>query len=148
MQDFGDGIFRVLKVISDSDPAGVHCIEKSYIDKRGWVFEFNKVTFFITTFAPFYPETHPRYSFGAKDCYILLQPELSFAFHDLPPDSPETNWDTPKTVRDKIRVAFKEAGRSYYIPESIFSPMVHEILRPISDSASYYEWWRNGKKDQ
>ncbi|XP_045163543.2 uncharacterized protein LOC123527890 [Mercenaria mercenaria] len=146
VQDFGDGIYKVLKVISDNDPAKIHCMNKSYIDKRGWVFEFNKVTFFITTFAPFYPENHPRYAFGAKDCYILLQPEMSFAFHDLPPDTTETNWDQPQTVRDKIRVAFKDAGRSYYIPDSVYSPMVFEILRPISEQDSSYEWWKSGKK--
>lgn len=132
---------EVLTAISDRDPANVQCMNKSYIGKRGWVFEFNKCTFFITTFAPFYPETHPRYAFGAKNCYIMLQPELSFAFHDLPPDTVETNWENPQTVRDKIRVAFCDAGRPYYIPDSIYSPMAHEILRPVHDGDPLYEWW-------
>lgn len=146
LQDFGDGLYKVLKVISDNDPAHRKCMDKSYIDKRGWVFEFNKVTFFITSFAPFYPENHPRYGFGVRDCYILLQPELSFAFHDLPPDTPHTNWDQPQTVRDRIRVAFRDAGRSIYIPNSIYNPMVHEILRPVCDSDDIYEWWKGKKK--
>lgn len=143
LMDFGDGIYKVLKVISDNDPAQRHCMDKSYIDKRGWVFEFNKVTFFVTTFAPFYPESHPRYAFGASNCYILLQPEMSFAFHDLPPDTPDTNWKEPQTVRDKIRVAFRDAGRPYYIPDTISSPMINEILRPIDETDPVYEWWKS-----
>lgn len=121
-------------------------MEKSYIDKRGWVFTFNKVTFFITTFAPFYPENHPRFAFGADNCYILFQPEISFTHHDLPPDTPDTNWNQPRTVRDNIRVAFKDAGRSYYIPDSIYSPMIHEILRPVAEGDAGYEWWKCTKK--
>ena len=140
-QEFGDGLRDVLTSISDLDPAKIRCMNKSYIGKRGWVFEFNRCTFFITTFAPFYPKTHPRYAFGAKNCYIMLQPELSFAFHDLPDDSVETNWKDPQNIREKIRVAFREAGRPYYIPDSIYSPMAHEILRPIQDSDPLYEWW-------
>lgn len=141
IEKFGDAVYRVLKVISDNDPAQIRCMNKSYVGKRGWVFEFNKVTFFITTFAPFYPENHARYAFGAENCYILFQPELSFAFHDLPPDTSETNWENPQTVRDKIRVAFREAGRQYFIPESVHSPMVYEIIRPVNDCDVMYEWW-------
>jgi len=142
LQAFGDGLRDVLTVMSDHDPADVHCMNKFYVGKRGWVFEFNKVTFFITTFAPFYPKTHPRYSFGADNCYILFQPELSFGFHDLPPDTPHTDWNDPKTVRDKIRIAFKEAGRPYSMPDSVSSPMALEILRPVHDTDQVYEWWK------
>lgn len=141
-QAFGTGLYKVLKLISDFDPAGLHCMNKSYVGKRGWVFEFNKLTFFITTFAPFYPSMHPRYSFGADSCYILFQPELSFAFHDLPPDTTETKWEGPESVRDKIRVAFKEAGRPYSVPESVSSPMALEMLRPISEEEEVFEWWK------
>ncbi|KAL4221693.1 hypothetical protein ACF0H5_019948 [Mactra antiquata] len=142
IEKFGDAIYRVLKTLSDNDPGEMYCMNKSYIGKRGWVFEFNKITFFITTFAPFYPEDHPRYSFGADNSYILFQPELSFAFHDLPSDTPHTNWEEPVTVRDKIRVAFKDAGRPYKIPDSIYHPMSDEILRPIKETDSIYEWWK------
>ena len=117
-------------------------MDKSYIDKGGWVFEFNKVTFFITTFAPFYPQDHPRYAHGADNSYILFQPELSFAFHDLPSDTPETNWDVPKTVRDRIRVAFKDAGRRYTVPDSIYHPMVEEMIRPVKETDDFYKWWK------
>ncbi|KAK3603516.1 hypothetical protein CHS0354_030375 [Potamilus streckersoni] len=138
---FASAFRRVLQVLSDHDPAEFYCMDKSYLGKRGWVFEFNKCTFFITTFAPFYPETHPRYAFRCSDCYILFQPEVSFAFHDLPPDSTETNWVNPTNTRDKIRVAFRQAGRGYDVPQSLNFPMSHDMIRPISGADPIIEWW-------
>ncbi|KAL3861437.1 hypothetical protein ACJMK2_007471 [Sinanodonta woodiana] len=138
---FASAFRRVLQVLSDHDPSEVYCMDKSYLGKRGWVFEFNKCTFFITTFAPFYPESHPRYAFGCSDCYILFQPEISFALHDLPSDSTETNWLNPTNARDKIRVAFRQVGRGYDVPQSLNFPMSHDMIRPISVTDPIIEWW-------
>ncbi len=133
---------RVLTVLSDNDPDSYYCMDKSYIGKRGWVFEFSRVTMFITTFAPFYAENHSRYSYGSPNAYILFQPEISFAQHDLPPDTIDTNWDCPKTVRDRIRVAFKEAGRPYKIRDSIYYPMAYDIVKPVREfDDDVVEWW-------
>ena len=123
-------------------------MDKSYISKRGWVFEFNSVTFFVTTFAPFYPENHSRYSFGAPNCYILLQPEISFAQYDFDEDTPFTDWDSPKTPRDRIRLAFRQAGRGYPIRNTIYYPMAHDIVRPIEYDGDVIEWWTWTKKSQ
>ncbi|PVD35553.1 hypothetical protein C0Q70_02516 [Pomacea canaliculata] len=133
LQVFGTGVRRVLKVLSDLDPAGVKCMDKPYVDKAGWVFEFKRITMFITTFAPCYPEHHSRYSFGSQDCFILFQPELSFAQHNLPDDTAHTNWERPQTVRDRIRLAFREAGRGYQIRETVTYPMAHDIVKPCDD---------------
>ena len=111
------------------------------IDKKGWVFEFDRITFFVTSFAPFYPETSPRYGFGAKDCYILFQPEISFAQHNIPVDTIETNWDNPKTVRDKIRVGFKEAGRPYKMRETVYYPMCEDMVKPVHETDPVIKWW-------
>ena len=142
-QSFAQAVRRVLCVISDNDPAGFHCMDKSYLDKKGWVFEFSRVTMFVTTFAPFYAENHSRYNFGAQNAYILFQPEISFAQHDLPPDTHITNWDNPKTVRDHIRVAFKNAGRPYKIRDTIYFPMVLDIVKPLNEMEDEAcEWWK------
>ena len=88
-------------------------------------------------------ENHPRYTFGVKNCYILFQPEVSFAIHDLPNDTPITNWDTPVTVRDKIRVGYKTAGRGYHIRDTIHYPMSHDMIRPLNNNSEneVIEWW-------
>ena len=61
LEEFGQGVRRVLKYISDHDPIGFHCMNKSYLGKVGWSFEYGGVPIFVTTFAPCYPENHSRY---------------------------------------------------------------------------------------
>ncbi|XP_013402725.1 uncharacterized protein LOC106168264 [Lingula anatina] len=147
VQTFGQAVRRVLTTISDHDPSGVHCMKQSFIAKRGWVFQFNKITFFVTTFAPCYPDNHSRYAFDSDHAYILLQPEISFAQHDLPSDTPVTNWGNPKTVRDRIRVAFRDAGREYKIRDTIYFPTVLEIVKPIESNGPDVKWWISDKKN-
>jgi hypothetical protein len=118
-------------------------MDKAYIDKPGWVFEFNRTTFFVTTFAPCYSATHPRFEHGSEECFVLLQPELSFAQHNLPPDTPLTEWEHPVTVRDRIRVGFRNAGRPYLIRDTLRYPMVYDIVKPLSEEDPLVEWWRS-----
>ena len=121
-----------------------HLKEKEKRDhwgRRSWVFQFNKTTFFITTFAPFYPDHNSRFSFGNCDCYLLFQPELSFALHDLPDDSAITNWDHPKNVRDRIRLAYRNAGRQYDPPMMLNEPMIYDIVKRVHPTDDIYKWW-------
>ncbi|XP_060071417.1 uncharacterized protein LOC132551308 [Ylistrum balloti] len=148
LECFSNSVRRVLQVLSDLDPKGARCMDTiGTKNQRGWVFQFHDVTYFITTFAPFYPDTNSRYSFGAQGCFILLQPEISFALHNLPPDTPHTNWDEPKSVRDKIRIAFRDAGREYEIPTSLFRPVAWDIVRPLHNKEPVVKWWEKTKED-
>jgi len=113
------------------------------IGRRGWVFEFNSVTFFVTSFAPCYPASSPRRCLpDSSSSFVLFQPEVSFARHDLPPDSPSTEWIQPRNVRDRIRVAFRASGRPYGVPDSVYAPMAHQVVRPLDElSDEVVEWW-------
>ena len=143
-QKFGEGVRHILKCISDHDPAGFHCMNKSYVPKIGWSFEFNGVPIFVTTFAPCYPDNHSRYAFGAEGAFVLFQPMYSFAIHDIGEDTPHTNWDNPVTVRDKIRVAYKENNRAYYIRDTVFYPAAHDIVKPLVEgTGKLVEWWKD-----
>ena len=134
----------MLKCISDHDPSGFYCMNKSYVSKVGWSFEFGGSPIFVTTFAPCYPETHSRYAFGAENSFILLQPMYSFAIHDIGEDTPHTNWECPVTVRDKIRVAYKVSKRPYYIRDTIYYPAAHDIVKPLKEGiGEVVEWWRD-----
>jgi hypothetical protein len=91
---------------------------------QGWYFEFGGESIFVTTFAPCYKSDSSRYCFledngDPSSCFILLQPELSFAKKNIGEETPDTNWDDPQTIRDKIRCEFKKHGRSY--PHIMFS---------------------------
>ena len=115
-------------------------MEKSYIEKPSWVFTFHQQTFFVTTFAPCYPASNSRFAFEAEHCYILFQPDVSFALHNIPPDTEHTNWDCPKTSRDRIRLAYRNAGRSYLVQKQ--RPLIYDIVKPLTSDLNFFEWWK------
>ena len=142
-EEFGRGVRRLLTYISEADPAGVHCMRRSYIGGRGWYFEFSGVSMFVTTFAPCYGDQHSRHAFDVDGCFVLFQPEYSFAAKNLPADSPVTDWDNPQTVRDRIRVAYRQAGRGYLIRDSLFYSPALDIVKPLhGESDDAIEWWK------
>ena len=142
-EDLGSAVRRVLTALSDLDPSGEGMMKVKYIGSRGWRFRFAKADFFVTTFAPCYPATSSRYAFGIRRAFVLLQPELSFARHKLPPDTPHTHWDNPQTVRDKTRAAFRKAGREYYIPDTVKYPAAEHIVKPLKDEkGAVIRWWK------
>ena len=91
--------------------------------------------------APFYPENNSRSTYGIDDCFILFQPEISFAIKNLSPDTPTTNFLNPITVRDKIRSAFKKANRAYLIRETVNYPMSHDMIKPLNQNDEIIKWW-------
>lgn len=74
---------------------------------------------------------------------MLLQPEYSFAWHDIGNDAPDTQWNNPQTMRDKIRVEFKKAGRPYEIPPTIFYSPALYIVKPLELGAPTLDWWKD-----
>lgn len=136
---------RVLTDLSDRDPAGEakSVMRANYIAQRGWHFRFGKASFFVTSFAPCYPNSSSRYAFNTSRAFVLLQPERSFLRHQLPPDTPDTNWEAPETIRDKTRSAFKTAGRPYLIPNSTRYAVAPHIVKPLHDTADapVVHWW-------
>ena len=154
---------KVLQELASSDPDNQNCMNE-HIDKIGWVnsflisniylkpinnpqnvqkvFKYSQLTFFITTFLPCYAEDNSRFTFGVQECFILFQPELSFAFKDLPPDTPRTAWQNPKTSRDKIRAAFRDAGREYLIRNTTAYPMCYDMIKPLNINDPIVEWWK------
>lgn len=145
--EFGECVRRLLTAIADLDPSDeegttTNIMRVNYVGDRGWRFRFLQTDFFVTTFAPCYPKTSSRYNFGSDRAFVLLQPELSFLRHDLPPDTGHTHWSNPKTIRDKTRIAFRNAGRAYYIPQTTKYPMAEHIVKPLKDDGtSVVRWW-------
>jgi len=147
LEAFAWTVRQVLDGLSAADPAGVQCMRSKSIARRGWYFEFARESFFVTTFAPCYSETNPRYQFGfhPESCFVLLQPEESFLRHDLPHDRPRsaTNWECPVDIRDRIRVNFQRHGREYRIPETVSYPPAEFVVAPLDPLVdSSVEFWR------
>ena len=129
---------RVLKLLSDHDPAKLHCLDVSYINKPGWCFSFDSETFFVTTFGDIYPKTHSRHCPLKGKMYVLIQPEESFYNKKLPPDHGPRM--TILDIRDKIRHNFTKMGCPYYVPPTATYPMADHVVKPLVDSeASYCE---------
>jgi hypothetical protein len=66
--------------------------------------------------------------------------------HDLPDETTETNWDEPQTIRDKIRVDFKKAGRPYVLKKNM--PISHEMIKPLHENDDTVSWWRFKKTNE
>jgi len=138
---FGQRVRQTLTSLSDCDPEGENMMRKNYVGSRGWRYMYAGSDFFVTSFAPCYPPTSSRYSFGIKDRgFILLQPELSFLRHKIPNDTPVT-MDPPQTIRDKTRLSFRDAGRSYHIPPTTQYPPAEHIVKPLKDDGTTVIYW-------
>jgi len=153
LEAFGKTVREVLATISKHDPKGRHCMMQKHIADSGWFFQFNGKPIFVTTFAPFYPESSSRFMFpedcNKDSCFILLQPEYSFLNKNLENDSPDTNWDNPTTVRDRIRVNFRSKGRGYEIPKTVRYPPALHIVKPLDWQKTIrggcpfqHQWWK------
>eukprot|EP00567_Pseudictyota_dubia_P012202 CAMPEP_0197438466 /NCGR_PEP_ID=MMETSP1175-20131217/5463_1 /TAXON_ID=1003142 /ORGANISM="Triceratium dubium, Strain CCMP147" /LENGTH=457 /DNA_ID=CAMNT_0042968211 /DNA_START=93 /DNA_END=1466 /DNA_ORIENTATION=- len=147
-EDLGECVRRLLSELSKHDPAGDAVMKKvPFVGSRGWRFRFGRADCFVTSFAPCYPNSSSRYAFGTGRAFVLLQPEASFARHNLPIDTATTQWENPRTVRDKARAAFKAAGRPYHIPETTHYPPAEHIVKPIvDDGTSVIRWWQGGTR--
>jgi len=145
---FGESVRRVLTSFSDRDPHGVRCMSKSYVHQFGWYFEYGNEQVFVTTFAPCYPSSSSRYQFEqhADSCFILFQPEYSFAWRNVDCfRDPNTNWTNPESSRDKIRCAYAESGRSYLAvgkEAAVLQPTAFEIVKPLRLGEGIVEWWK------
>jgi FPC/CPF motif-containing protein YcgG len=143
-KELGEAVRKMLASLSELDPSNENMMQVDFVGSRGWRFRYAGEDFFVTSFSPAYPSTSSRYAFGSPHAFLLLQPETSFARHKLPDDTADTNWEAPKTIRDKTRVAYKEAGRSYHIPVTIEYPPAEHIVKPMNDdgrSESVVRWW-------
>jgi hypothetical protein len=137
VEEHARAVRDVLFGLAERDPTGQNCCKSPFAFKKGWVFSFAGAEMFVTSFAPCYPASSSRYSFGDPFgfSFVLLQPYTSFVHHDVGDDTPIT-LDPPQSVRDRIRVAYKRAGREYTVPQSVASPVALEFVPPS------VEWWR------
>lgn len=92
-------------------------------------------------------EAHLLHDFSDR-CFVLFQPELAFLRHNLSADTPHTNWDEPRTERDRIRAAFRRADREYVIPHTVAYPTAHFIVPPLLPfSQPIVRWWRDDPEE-
>lgn len=135
---FATSVNQILKTLASISPSGKDCMANpESVDRKGWIFEFNSVTFFITSFAPFYPPTHCRFGFGIKHGYILLQPEVSFLRNGVPFSS-TSDHEKRTNIRRHISEAFRKADRPFRFVNPTASAAEYVVLDSNGNSVS---WW-------
>jgi FPC/CPF motif-containing protein YcgG len=146
---FASTVRQTLEIISSYDPSGINVMKLKGISSPSWYYSFCNIPIFITTFAPFYPQSHCRYMHSIPEltdvCYILLQPEVSFFRHDIGADTPETNWENPQTMRDRVRCSFRHHQRGYFIPSTNRYPVAEMVvLHPKTTQENYFpiKFWK------
>eukprot|EP00056_Hartaetosiga_gracilis_P006567 m.97794 g.97794 ORF g.97794 m.97794 type:complete len:463 (+) comp12504_c0_seq1:270-1658(+) len=151
LEEHGDNVNTLLRQISDCDKASSkNCMDDLGVDKAGWSFVFANKDFFVTSFSPCYPSNSSRYQFGVNDAsFVFFQPSSSFLLHGLGNDTPKsaTQWQRPMTNRDKTRCAFWKHDREYFIPEvPALTPLVHQIVSPLSPHTKALSWWKKNTR--
>lgn len=126
---------RVLRVLSDRDPAGEHCLDQP-IEDLAWSFALGGDKIFVNAFAPFYPEGHSRYGFGSSSTWIMFQPRHSFRRIAKPGETA-----LPPHVRLRIRDDHAAHDRAYDPKLSAIPYEVYRCIRPLLPGDPEVRWW-------
>jgi len=115
---------------------GFHNALEDEILNDKWRFTFSNVSFFVTTFAPFYRGDHPRFSWCSKSAFIFMQPEFSFDAHGIHIDNPKR-----ESIKSGIREEFSRSTIGYS-PELVEQPMeALKYVKPLDIDAPSVRWW-------
>jgi hypothetical protein len=127
----------VLQWLSDRDPAGDHCMHQE-VEDPAWAFSYGGEKLFVNSFAPCYPQSHSRYSFGCDHTYVFFQPRHSFrkAFH-------EHETAISAETRAVIRRAFERHGRPYDTTISAAPFDAYRFVRPLNPGDPPVRWWKS-----
>lgn len=119
----------LVQTLMESDSLVPRELTSADASEKDWRFAFGGEDFFVNVFAPFYPHSHSRYTYGAGGgayLFIMLQPDCSFHRR-----IPEENFHV---VRNQIRERFERNYQYYELDDVeahrfILGPRSHEIIR-------------------
>eukprot|EP00045_Choanoeca_perplexa_P003533 m.31753 g.31753 ORF g.31753 m.31753 type:complete len:325 (+) comp12098_c0_seq2:38-1012(+) len=146
LQDHAAAVRSVFDWLSKHDPSGKGCMSSRFVGKRGWVFHFAGCEMFVTSFSGCYDETNARHCPQQQKTIILFQPYASFVLHNVGEETPlsATDFDHPRTMRDRIRTRFRNHGVWYEIPEQPhLYPASHNMVMPLLEGDPVVRWWES-----
>lgn len=125
---------RLLIFLSLHDPAATD-IMKQPIEVPEWEFCYSDVNLFVMTFAPCYPQNHPRSSHSEIFSYYLFQPDASFK------RAYKVTGEKRDRLRSKIRKEFVE--RNMPLDETLMNTEIeaYKYVKPINLGDSPVKWW-------
>ena len=109
--------------------------------------ESNRVTLILHTFSTQHPldfnsnQHNHSYSFGADMAFILLQPGPSFTAFGIGENHPDDD-EVYTTSRQRIRQAYRAAGRGYVTPEPHLHRQADQIVPGVD-----HAWWDPDEDD-
>lgn len=110
----------------------VYIPDDPHPDER-WYSMIEGELFFLVSFAPCYPETSPRYTYGDQRTYFLLQPASTF----------ERQAKTIDRKRVGINRAFTAAGKPYDARLANVDNDMFKAVMPISPIDRHIPWWES-----
>jgi hypothetical protein len=101
-----------------------------------WRFRLFGVSYFITTFAPFYGMGHPRHSPLSGSSFLFFQPEVSFDHHGITASNPK-RLVTKQTIREN----FAAHGCPY--PDDLVRQPIEALkyIKPLDPRGKPVFWW-------
>lgn len=126
---------RILFEAAKRDPLRTEPLTNG-IESLEWDFEYRGTPFFIPVFAPFYPDSHTRWSRDSKSAFILFQPDHSFGRRGINSRSPHRGRVTEQSRRRCVR-----AGHQYNVDLISGTPKAVRYIHPIDPFGTPVRWW-------
>jgi hypothetical protein len=111
------------------------------IESRSWDFVFLRRRYFVLTFAPFYPSRNPRYSCQEGHGFIVLQPDETFARHNISQSNPLRH-----EISTRVRDLFVGDGFDYDLELVTKHPKAERYIKPIRAGEHPVRWWFDSPK--
>lgn len=141
---------ELLTTIASSDPTGHNCITDWNPNDKDWYFSYEQEEIFVFAFAPFYPSSHSRTTYGTNSIFVSIQADRWFAYH-----MKQVWWrEEFNKIRMKIRNRFELLWHPYdniehslgtYPPEYINiikSPyQSYRNIKPLLPGDPIVKWW-------
>ncbi|MCI4046620.1 hypothetical protein [Streptomyces sp. TRM75563] len=110
--------------------SSVYIPEDPRPDER-WYAMIEGELFFLVSFAPCYPETSPRHTYGDQRIYFLLQPASTF----------DRNARSIDRKRAGIHRAFAAVGKPYDARLANVENDMFKAVMPIESLGDHIPWW-------
>ncbi|RKP48239.1 YqcI/YcgG family protein [Trinickia fusca] len=137
LASFSSAFFHIVAELGRaSKEAGWDNPMEENLSSPEWRFRFCGISFFITTFAPFYRGDHPRFSWRRDSAFVLLQPEFSFDHHGIHSNNPKRT-----SIKETIRQGFSRNSVGYST-DLVEQPLeALKYIKPLQLGDSPIEWW-------
>ncbi len=131
----GSLLHALLAGLRDRDPlSDTELVEG--IEEPAWDFVFQGHAFFVSVFAPFYPDAHPRWSGEPDTAFILLQPERGFRRFGVSAHRPRR-----RLLSALVEKRFERSGLPYDAAANQATPKARRYVKPIAEGDPPVDWW-------